>query len=65
MESYRLMQLTQGEIPKGGDCIWSGNGILIPPLPASGLLGCNIINIHYCLKVSYTHIKISALNESH
>lgn len=50
LEYYRLMQLSQPEIPKGGDCVWDGHHMIIPPVAASGLLGCNIINVSYVLK---------------
>uniref|UniRef100_A0A6A7GAG3 Arrestin domain-containing protein 3-like n=1 Tax=Hirondellea gigas TaxID=1518452 RepID=A0A6A7GAG3_9CRUS len=49
-ESCKLMEFSKPEIPEGGDCFWEGHHLIIPPLPASGLIGCNIINIVYNLK---------------
>ena len=51
-EELSLMKLVQPEIPKGEDFAWDGHRMRIPPLPGTGLVGCNIINVDYKLLVS-------------
>ncbi|KAK3583548.1 hypothetical protein CHS0354_026133 [Potamilus streckersoni] len=48
-EIKEIAKLEKGQIPEGGSEIWSGERILIPPLPPSFLRGCSIITIDYYL----------------
>ena len=41
-----------GGIKPGQSDSWSDDTLVVPPLPPSGLVGCNLIDIHYILKVS-------------
>ncbi|XP_066959876.1 arrestin domain-containing protein 1-like [Macrobrachium rosenbergii] len=46
-EHRKVAERKHSEIAAGGDDIWSGDALLIPPLPPSHLQFCNIINIDY------------------
>lgn len=39
-------------IPPGGSFSWENIGLLIPPLPPSNLINCNIIDVDYVLELS-------------
>ncbi|KAK3583547.1 hypothetical protein CHS0354_026132 [Potamilus streckersoni] len=50
-ERKNIAKLEKGQISEGGSEIWSGERILIPPVPPSYLRDCSIITIDYYLMV--------------
>ncbi|OWF44458.1 arrestin domain-containing protein 3-like [Mizuhopecten yessoensis] len=46
-----VAELRKIEIPPGESDSWNGEGLVIPPLPASGLPGCSIITIDYTVEL--------------
>ena len=49
--TQRILQVKKkGRIPEGGSDSWDGELIYIPPVPPTGLEGCNIIDVSYSLK---------------
>lgn len=42
-----VQRLDRKLVGKGDTDFWSGQQLVIPPLPSSGLVGCNIIDIQY------------------
>ncbi|XP_046337176.2 arrestin domain-containing protein 2-like isoform X1 [Haliotis rufescens] len=49
-----VARLMHGEIQKGGHDYWNGDQLVIPPLPPSLLVGCNIIDIGYIVQLEVT-----------
>lgn len=45
--SIAVQEVKRQLVPRGDSDYWSGQSLVIPPLPASDLLGCNIIDIQY------------------
>ena len=50
-ESAFITSLERGEISAGDTEVWDGVSLAIPAVPPSRLVGCNIINISYVVKV--------------
>ena len=50
-ESEFITSLERGEISAGETEVWDGVSLAIPAVPPSRLVGCNIINIAYVVKV--------------
>ncbi|XP_060068921.1 arrestin domain-containing protein 3-like [Ylistrum balloti] len=46
-----VAELRKLEIPAGESDHWNGEGLVVPPLPASGLPGCRIISIDYTVEL--------------
>ncbi|GFN74123.1 hypothetical protein PoB_000062900 [Plakobranchus ocellatus] len=44
--------LTRPGIPGNSEDVWSGEELVIPPLPPSFLVGCSIIDIHYIVQLN-------------
>ena len=47
-----IVKLQHGRISKGGSDSWKEEKLVLPALPPSFLIGCNIIDIRYALEVS-------------
>ncbi|ESO88266.1 hypothetical protein LOTGIDRAFT_165704 [Lottia gigantea] len=50
-QSRSLAKIKHGEFKQGENDIWSGERLIIPPVPPSFLTGCRIIDIHYYLEL--------------
>ncbi|KAL5005445.1 hypothetical protein ScPMuIL_018901 [Solemya velum] len=50
--SKDIVKVTRGEIAAGGSDYWTGERLVIPPLPPSYLAGCQIIDIQYILELT-------------
>ena len=50
--SKSIVQLRRGEIAPGDSDVYANLPLLVPPLPPSQLIHCNIIDIKYKLIVS-------------
>ncbi|KAK6179157.1 hypothetical protein SNE40_011577 [Patella caerulea] len=51
VENRQLAKIKHDGFKKGESDIWSGEAIIIPPVPPSFLAGCHIIDIHYYLEL--------------
>lgn len=51
MIQTEVAELRKLEVPPGETDHWNGEGLVIPPIPASGLPGCNIITIDYVVEL--------------
>lgn len=47
-----VARITKGEIEGHGEESWTGEELVIPPIPPSFLAGCNIIDISYVLQMN-------------
>ncbi|KAK6174918.1 hypothetical protein SNE40_013477 [Patella caerulea] len=47
-----VSKIYHGPIREGGDDIWNGEALVIPPLPPSNLRGCDIIDITYTVTLN-------------
>ncbi|GFO36973.1 arrestin domain-containing protein 3 [Plakobranchus ocellatus] len=45
-------RVSRPEIPGHSEDVWSGEQLVIPPVPPSFLLGCNIIDIRYVVQLN-------------
>ncbi|KAH9523032.1 Arrestin domain-containing protein 3 [Bulinus truncatus] len=52
VEAQEVAKVTRPSIPPHSEDIWSGEALIIPPLPPSYLNGCKIIDIKYVLKLN-------------
>ncbi|KAK3698149.1 hypothetical protein RRG08_021660 [Elysia crispata] len=48
----RVAMLTRPAIPAHSEDVWSGEELVIPPLPPSYLVGCGIIDIKYIVQLN-------------
>lgn len=51
-ETHEIASLRHGPISAGGHDVWSGEMLLVPPVPPSFLPYCNIIEIDYIVQLS-------------
>ena len=51
-ESKQIGKLTEGPVEAGECFSWEGQQFVLPPLPPSRMVGCDIIDIKYVLQVS-------------
>ncbi|KAL8565299.1 hypothetical protein ACOMHN_001197 [Nucella lapillus] len=49
--TQQVMKVKRGPIPAGVSDVWEEEKMVIPPLPPSGLNGCNIIDVKYTLEL--------------
>ncbi|XP_041372265.1 arrestin domain-containing protein 3-like [Gigantopelta aegis] len=49
--TQQVCKMKHGQVPAGETDLWEGEKMVIPPLPPSFLLGCNIIDIKYTIEL--------------
>ena len=57
----QVVEMRRGSISEGDNDYYSNQPLLIPPIPPSQLIGCNIIDIQYNIIVSMNEESMSLL----
>ena len=51
MERYKCINLNYGPVPANETVDWQPDNLVVPPLPATGLMWCNIIELEHFVEV--------------
>ncbi|XP_005101122.1 arrestin domain-containing protein 3 [Aplysia californica] len=49
--THQVAKLHHGSIPSGGSDAWEGDRLVLPPLPPSYMIGCNVMDVRYTLEL--------------
>ena len=51
MERYKCVNLNYGPVAANETVDWQPDNLVVPPLPATGLMWCNIIELEHFVEV--------------